>query len=447
MTMTPKQALPELDFQASLQSQLKKSLEHSVGDAFMQKSKTKAWDHFLSHGLPSRKTEQYQYIRLHNLFAQTYTVAPASQISKEQIAPFVIPECSDACIVFVNGHLQSHLSSLTGIPKQVVLLPFSEATKSYGAFLNNHWSKALKDEKDSFATLNAALHLNGAFLYIPPKVVVESPIQILYLTDSTNLQIAPQRVASHPRMQIFAGTRSQSSFVTTQAYLSPSGCLLNQSTDIAIEEDATVQYTQIACNASANMWVFDALRATLKRNGKLTTTCVTDGAATSRHDYRIGLTGENGEVTLNGLWTLSDNRESHVNILVEHQAPHCRSMQRFKGVLNDSSRSSFEGKILVQQAAQKTEAFQLNNNLLLSDSAQANSKPNLEIYADDVKASHGATVGQLDQEQLFYMKTRGFSHAAAQRMLVHSYCKEIIDCIPIFSLQQDLNKQLFQQAS
>jgi Fe-S cluster assembly protein SufD len=159
-----------------------------------------------------------------------------------------------------------------------------------------------------------------------------------------------------------------------------------------------------------------------------------------RNDYRVVIGGENAEASLNGVWMLGDRNESHMHVIVDHQAPHCRSMQLFKGVLNGNSHSSFEGKILVRQAAQKTEAFQLNNNLLLSDRAHADSKPNLEIFADDVKASHGATVGQLDKEQIFYMKTRGFHEADAKNLLVYGFCEEVIDMIPIPSVHQAMKK-------
>lgn len=136
---------------------------------------------------------------------------------------------------------------------------------------------------------------------------------------------------------------------------------------------------------------------------------------------------------------LADKREAHTHIFMEHQAPHCRSFQLFKSVLNDFSRSSFEGKIMVRQAAQKTEAFQLNNNLLLSDHAHADSKPNLEIFADDVKASHGATVGQLDIDQLFYMKTRGFSDQAAKNLLIFGFCEQVVEMITLPSLREEIS--------
>ena len=204
-------------------------------------------------------------------------------------------------------------------------------------------------------------------------------------------------------------------------------------------KEPRLDYTQALCGEHRLAWHLDAFRATLKRDSYLKTVSVTEGGMTVRNDYRITLAGENAEALLNGIWMLSDKREAHANIFIDHQAPICRSFQLFKDVLTDFSRSSFEGKIMVRQAAQKTEAFQLNNNLLLNDHAHADSKPNLEIFADDVKASHGATFGQLDPDQLFYLKTRGFSDETAKNLLIYGFCEQVIELIPILSLRQEFS--------
>jgi Fe-S cluster assembly protein SufD len=161
---------------------------------------------------------------------------------------------------------------------------------------------------------------------------------------------------------------------------------------------------------------------------------VTDGAASVRQDFQVALKGENGEAFLNGVWMLKEKREAHVHVIVDHQAPNCHSNQMFKGVLDDNSRSSFEGKILVRSEAQKTDAYQLNNNLLLSNACLAQSKPNLEIFADDVKASHGSTVGQLNKEQLMYMRMRGIPEKEARALLVFGFMEQIIEMITIPSI-------------
>jgi Fe-S cluster assembly protein SufD len=244
-----------------------------------------------------------------------------------------------------------------------------------------------------------------------------------------------------PRLHIFAGTQSQLALFSNKAILSGQGYCVNGVVDIAIEDDAHVRYTHVDFDEPSEVFHFEALRGYLKRNSTLKTVQATDGGLSVRHDYRVALTGENAEALLNGVWMLNGKNEAHYHVLMDHQAPLCRSMQLFKGALSAVSHSSFEGKILVRQAAQKTQAFQLNNNLLLSDRATADSKPNLEIFADDVKASHGATIGQLDEEQLFYMKTRGFDSVEAKNLLVHAFCKEVIDLITLPSLLKDVTQR------
>ena len=397
------------------------------------KVKNKAWDHFLELGLPTRKSEVFRYIKVRSLFSHSYVVSKEMPVTDEEIEAHLFPECKNSALVFVNGHFQPKLSRLSALPKRSVILPLNDAIKTYGAFLNNQWAKSLKEETDSFAALNAALHRNGAFVYLPPKTIIETPVQILNI-----IKTGGEPMLIMPRLHLFSGSQSQIDLHSTQAILNGGGYCFNMAADFSIEDESHVRYTQTVLNVPSDVWHFDALRANLKRNSTLKSIQVTDGCATVRNDYRVALAGENAEALLNGVWMLAEKRESHTHVLMDHQAPNCRSMQLFKGVLNDVSQSSFEGKILVRQPAQKTEAFQLNHNLLLNDKANAQSKPNLEIFADDVKASHGATMGQLDREQLFYMKTRGFEDADAKNMLVYGFCKEVIDMIPLPSLLQKI---------
>lgn len=401
----------------------------------LQKIKAKAWDHFLELGLPSRKTEAFRYLRLRHLFDHSYVHSRPLPVTPDAVTPHIYPECINSVLVFVNGHYQPSLSRTDALPKRLVISSLAEAMKTYGTFLNNQWAKSLKEETDPFAALNTALHRDGVFLYLPPKTIVEAPLQILHL-----IHMQDQPMMTLPRLHLFVGNQGQVKLYSNQAVLSGNSYFVNMAIEMAIEEDAHVHYTQAAMEESADAWHLEAFRATLKRNSTLKTICVTDGGQGVRFDYRVALAGENAEALLNGVWMLAEKNEAHMHVIMDHQSPHCRSMQLYKGVLNDCSHSSFEGKILVRQPAQKTEAFQLNNNLLLSDRAAADSKPNLEIFADDVKASHGATVGQLDKEQLFYMKTRGFSLHEAQDLLVKGFCKEVIDMIELPSLFEEISE-------
>jgi Fe-S cluster assembly protein SufD len=428
-------SLPSTSDQTSIfQMLLEKHYSQLVNNSAMQKYQTKAWDHFLSLGLPTKNNDVFRYVPLKQLFSQSFGLSKPTAVTAAQVAPYTYPECKNSLLVFVNGHYQPVLSNISALPKNVVISPLQDALRTYNALLNNQWSKFLKEETDPFTTLNAALHQDGGFIYLPPKSIVEAPIQILHIIDIND---APLFIM--PRLHIFVGSQSEVTFATCTTVLSGSNYCFNQAIEFAVEDDAHVKHLQMAMDTSSEGWHLDSIRATLKRNCTFKTICLTDGGSTVRHDYRVTMTGENSEASLNGLWMLNEKRESHIHVLIDHQAPNCRSFQLYKGVVNDFSRSSFEGKILVRQAAQKTDAFQLNNNLLLSDRAHADSKPNLEIFADDVKASHGATVGQLDEEQLFYMQTRGFSKAEAQNMLVYSFSKELLDMIPIESVVNSMN--------
>ncbi len=303
--------------------------------------------------------------------------------------------------------------------------------KTFGAFLNNNWARSMKEELDPFAVLNAALHRDGAFIYLPPKQKIEAPIQILHLIDAHD---EPMWIL--PRIHVFAGAFSEAKLYSTQDVLSGEKYCLNQVMELNLEEGALLQLGSSAYKQNSGIWKFEAIRALLKRSSSFKSVDINQGGETSRYDYKVLLTQENAEVSLSGAALLNESDESHTNVLIDHQAPYCRSMQLFKGICTDFSRSTFEGKILVRKQAQKTEAFQLNNHLLLSDRAIAYSKPNLEIYADDVKASHGATVGQLDREQLFYLKARGFSDYEAKELLIKGFYKEVIDLLEFPYLKQ-----------
>ncbi len=360
----------------------------------------KCWQRFLQMGLPTKAHEDFQYISLKELECRDFLEA------KE------VSAVEKASIVFVNGYFKPELStSLKGL----YLLPLSAAFKSYGALLNNRYTKFVLDDNDPFALINAAKCKDGAFLYVPPKFKASEPIQILSIVDANDNSWV------HPRLHVFVGRSSEISFVSRSK-----GCgnVYNAVFDFEIDDDAKVFLSHSDAGSAVNVR-FDAFRATLKRNSLFTSVQVTSSAK-ARSDWQVALQGEGAEASLSGLSCLDGKKESHTNVKIEHQEPHTRSMQLFKVVLDDEAISSFQGKIHVKKKAQKTEAYQLNNNLLLSQKATANSKPNLEIFADDVKASHGATVGSLPEEQLFYLKTRGLSTDVAKKLLIRGFCEEIL---------------------
>lgn len=393
------------------------------------------WEKLAEIGLPYKSHEAFRYVSLREFYLASFKGSAQKTIDKSLIFDAILPECIHSHLVFINGCLSLELSNLSALPSQTVVLSLDDAFHTHGSFLKNYFSNALKEESDPFALINLALHGTGGFLYLPPKCEVEPPLQCLHIVTGDE----PMLVST--RLHLVLGSCSQMRCILTTKQLNPNAhhCLV-PSTQLSIEEGAQAHLLNMVDTLPA--WHFETVRATLKRNAQFNSLNFTFGGKVVRQSYRVCLKGENSQVNLNGLWMLKSNRTAHVHTSVEHEAPHTRSMQHFKGILNDHSQSSFEGKIKVAPQAQKTEAYQLNNNLILGQGAVANSKPNLEVFADDVKASHGATISQLSDEQLFYLTTRGIDPKTAKQLLISGFCREMIDKIPYDSLLTKLHANL-----
>ena len=403
---------------------LRHYFEQMSGHELLKGMREKAWDHFLELGLPEKSDEPFRYVPLKRLYELSFKEA-AFAPSKEEVLTHIYPECRGSYLVFVNGAYSPELSDLSCLSKKIVALPIADAMRSYGPFLQSRWSKALKEETDPFAVLNLAVHPQGLFFYVPPKCVLEKPIQTLFLSSEGSFAPA--------RLQLFLASQTEVQWISTIAGDGIHHTLL----DVALEDGASFQQTEVP--RKGNGWHLNFLRATLKRDSRLKYFALTEGPRLTRHSLRAQILGENADVLLQGLWDLQGGSQAHTHVFVEHAAPHARSLQKFKGVLKETSQSSFEGKIFVRPEAQKTEAYQLNHNLLLSEGAVAYAKPNLEIFADDVKASHGATFAQVDDEQLFYLKSRGISTDVASQLLIRGFMQEMIDQIPHDFIRKEQN--------
>lgn len=365
------------------------------------------WIRFLELGLPGKEQESFQYFPLQSLYANAYDM-------DEGIEDLPVQEG----LVFVNGQFRKERSTL---PKGVVVTTIQEAITQYGAFLRNRWRKQLQEEKNPLVFASLAFSQNGLFIYVPPKVVLERPLEIIHIVTKENLFLAPT-------VFIYMGQHSQAEFY----YRSANGerhCWRNDLIDVTLDEGASFRLWSTVTDEPKSCFT-SSFRASVKRDAKLEVYPITTGSKAIRYDYYVTLIGENSEATLKGLSTLTGDLHSHVHGIIEHIAPHTQSMQLFKTVARGRSKSSFQGKIVVQDTAQKTQAYQLSKQLLLGEHAICNVKPNLEIFADDVKASHGATICQLSEEELFYLRTRGILANDAARLFVEGFCREITQCIP-----------------
>lgn len=376
----------------------------------------KAWDHFLELGLPDKSSDAFKYVPLKRLYDIKLSLSRAA-LTQEMLGPHIAPEAQESYIVFANGR---YLPELSKLPPKIVILPLQEALKTYGPFLQGRLSKSIKEENDPFAVLNLALQQEGVFCYLPPKLKLEKPLQVIFYGSGAS--------SYHPaRLNLFCSTDSELKTISTVI----GEGVHHVSMDVVLEERACFSHLEIS-NAGVLLSDF---KATQKSHSTLKHLTLTKTGYLTRNRLKVLLNGQHADALLQGLWSLSENHHCHTNVNVEHIAPHCHSLQKFKGVLKGASQSSFEGKIYVHPEAQKTEAYQLNHNLLLSSGAVANAKPNLEIFADDVKASHGATMSEVDDEQLFYLQSRGLSKESARTLLIQGFIKEIVDQIPYESLK------------
>lgn len=396
-----------------------------------EKNRSKAWERFLQIGLPHAKTEVYRYLRLNALYQTPFASISSPMPSLQDLSSHLLPECTGGRLVFVNGEYAPPLSDC---PSAIERLPLEEALRKYSTLIQNRWSRLLQEEMDPFAALNAALHPSSTFLYLAPRMRIEEPIQILHWIQSDG----PAGML-FPHLQIFAGRESSAAFCTTTVLASSGEILLNQVADFSLEEGAQIRCIRNDAS-SPSLWQFSSVRASLKRDALFENLLLTEGSRMMRHDYRVDLLQENAEVRLRGLSLAGEKDEAHTHIRIDHRAPHCRSHQHFKTMAFGESRSSFEGKIYVHAAAQKTEAYQLNQNLLVDPRAKVYSKPNLEIFADDVKASHGSTIGQIDAEQQHYMQTKGIPSSLAKQLLLQAFAEGMTSQIPYSSLR-DLPRQ------
>ncbi|MBM3207057.1 MAG: Fe-S cluster assembly protein SufD [Chlamydiae bacterium] len=406
--------------------------------------RSKAFGKLFEKGLPTKKFEAFTYFPLRQLYANSYKM-PTRQVvpSKEFIERHVLPECKGSCLVFIDGAFVKEMSFVNELPSSVACVPLAQAEKgSYAGFLQKRYHLALEQEKDPFVFMNLALGNSGAFVYIPANITLEKPIQCLHIISEDN-------VAVFPRVQLVVGSSSKVSWITSYVNVESVQKFFQTSyLDVSVDEDSSFDHV-IFNDVPKKAYNLFSLRSTLKKQSRVNCINLSTGSKASRQDYYFAMNGEEGDVKVTGLSWLDTNHHSHAHVIVDHHAPSCVSDQFFKGVLAGSSQTSFIGKIVVRQPAQQTRAYQLNNNLLLSEGTIANSKPGLEILADDVKASHGATVSQLDEEQLFYLRSRGLTADVAKSLLVEGFCRDILDKVSCDSLkkitQDSLEQYLIKQ--
>jgi len=396
-----------------------------------------AIDRFGALGLPTTRDEEWRYTSVAPLARVDFVpvIDPDfSRVSAADLAPFAFAELAGPRLVFVNGHYAPELSTPGKLPPGTRVTSLAAALAKTPELVQAHLGRHASFAQEAFTALNTAFMRNGAFIYLPRGAVVEAPIHLLFAATASD-----QPVVSYPRTLIVAEEGTQASLIESYAGLGEPLYLTNAVTEVVVGKNAVLDHYRIQRDSREAFHV-SATHVHESGNCNFRSTSVTLGGRLTRNHVHTALRGEGIDSTLNGLYVVDGQQHVDNHTLVEHARPHCSSHESYKGILGDHSTGVFRGQILVHQAAPQTDAYQANQNLLLSEDADINTKPQLEIYADDVKCSHGATVGQLDADAVFYLRSRGIGAGQAAQLLIHAFAGEILDRVRIDPVREQLEQ-------
>ncbi len=409
----------------------------SAAPDFLAGMRRRAMDGFIAIGFPTTDQEEWRFT---NVGAIAKAVLPRSKkpgtVTAEQIAPHIFETGSR--LVFVDGYFAPEHSSLSGLPAGVVVDTMAHLLANDPARLEGHLGRYANFERHPFVALNTALFSDGAYVELPRGAVIPEPLLILHVASGA------EPASFFPRNLIVAGENSQSIIVESFVGLEDQVTFTCAVSETVLAPGAVVDHSKLQ-KESTRAFHMATMQYHQARASNLYSHSISTGGALVRNDVNAVLAGEGADCTLNGLYVLDGAQFLDNHMRVDHVAPHCNSYELFKGILDGKSRAVFNGRIFVAKGAQKTDAKQSSRNLLLSKEALVNANPQLEIFADDVKCTHGSTVGQLDDEAIFYLRSRGIGAAAARSILTYAFASDVVERIKVPSVRHELTEFLFHR--
>jgi Fe-S cluster assembly protein SufD len=407
------------------------------GPTWVARLRESAMERFAELGFPSVKEEEWKYTNVAPIskldFAKTQFVS--SKVTAAEVTRLGCPEAANSQLVFVNGVLREDLSSTSELPAGVVAMNLSQALleEEHRELIREHLARTVDYNTNGFIALNTAMISGGAFVHIPRNVELEQPLSLLFIAEADS-----DEVAAFPRVLVIAEESSRATIIESYAGIGEGTSFTNAVVEIDLKAGARLEHYKIQRESSAAFHVATT-GANLGPNSSYDSTTINFGARLSRHDIGIKMDHEGAECWVDGLYVVSSGQHTDTHSVIDHRQPHCTSHQLYKGILDGKSRAVFNGKIFVRHGAQKTDAMQTNKNLLLSNEARVDTKPQLEILADDVKCAHGAAVGQIDEDELFYLETRGIHTELARNLLTYGFAEEVIGKIKLESIREQLD--------
>ena len=387
-------------------------------------------ERFVATGFPTTRDENWRTTSLAPLAGLAFRPAPAGSdgVGAAELERAGVVATGAFRLVFVNGRYAPGLSSRGALPPGAQATSLSAALETSPGLIEPHLGQIAGAGVHPFAALNAALFEDGAFVFVPDGVALGDPIHIVFLSLGRGHEGGP--ISSHPRTLILAGRQSRATIVETHAGLGQEPCLANPVTEIFLGDGAAIEHDRIQREPSSTFHV-SVSGARIGRDGVFASCSVSLGGALVRNDSGVVLAEPGGDCTLNGLFVAAGRQHVDNHTTIDHARPECSSRELFKGILDDRARGVFDGRVVVRPDARKTDARQVNRNLLLSEECLIDTKPQLEILNDDVKCSHAATIGRLDQESLFYLRSRGIAEQPARLMLMEAFAGDVLSGIRV----------------
>ena len=408
--------------------------QDSSDSLFLNELRGEAIKNFETSGFPSKKDEAWKYTSLRSVLKQDYSLFPKSEHSIEyrDVQSFFVDDIDTYKIVFIDGKYAAHLSQTTHEGIDVCLMSAALSQSKYQVVIENYFNKIAA--KHGLNALNTAFCSEGAYIHIKKNKISKRPIQIIHFSTGKEPALLLQ-----PRNLIVVDENAQVQILERHQSLTKNPTLTNSVTEIFAAKRAQVDYYKIQ-DDKLEASLIDNTFIDQNQESHVAVHTFSFGGRLTRNNLNFYQNGVRIESTLKGLTIIGQKQHVDHNTLVHHIAPNCESHQDYKGVFSDNAVGVFNGKVVVEKEAQKTNAFQANNNLLVNDKATINTKPQLEIFADDVKCSHGCTIGQLDENAMFYLQTRGIPEKEAKALLMYAFANNVLESVKIPQLKKNINK-------
>ena len=403
-------------------------------DSYVHSIRSKAIKKFESEGFPTKKLESWEYTSLKRTLKYDYKLFPSQKdiIDFKDIQDYLINDIESYKIVFVNGKYYSNLSETTHEGMDICILSSALTQSKYDLIIENYFDKISK--KDGITSLNTAFSHEGAYIHIPKNIQVDKPIQILHFSTGENESLMFQ-----PRNLIVVDENSQVEIIERYQSITNNNVLVNSVSEIYVNKKSNVKHYKIQ-NDKKSSSLIDNTFVSQEHSSSYNLHTFSFGGDLTRNNLNIFQNDQRIESTINGITIIDDEQHVDHNTLIHHKEPNCTSHQDYKGIYGGQSVGVFNGRVLVEKEAQKTNAFQANNNVLISDKASINTKPQLEIFADDVRCSHGCTIGQLDNNALFYLRSRGIPEKEATALMMFGFANKVLTSVQNQEIKSMINK-------